>query len=194
MHYHPYSDFFRPILKKDALVYDIVLILGATIFITLCAQITIPLPFTPIPITGQTFAVLLTGVLLGSRRGTLAVIIYLMEGLSGIPVFAKAGFGIMHLLGPSGGYLMGFVPAAFICGVLAEHGWDRHLASAFVTMTIGTVVIFCFGLLWLTQFLILESVLIQGLYPFIPGAIIKISLATILLPGAWKILGKNNKR
>ena len=189
MQYSTYCDSFRPALKKDALIYDVVLMLGATIFIALSAQIAIPLPFTPIPITGQTFAVLLTGAILGSRRGSLAVLIYMLEGISGIPVFAKAGFGIAHVMGPSGGYLLGFIPAAYICGFLAEHGWDRHLITSFLTMTIGTCIIFFFGIFWLAQFVSTKNALVQGLYPFIPGAIIKITLATVLLPTAWKIVG-----
>jgi biotin transport system substrate-specific component len=183
-----YADFFKPSLRKEALLYDLLLISGASIFIALSAQISIRLPFTPIPITGQTLAVLLTGVLLGSRRGSLAVLTYLIEGAAGLPVFAGAAAGITHLFGTTGGYLFGFIPAAFVCGYLAEKGWDRNYLTTFVLMLMGTAIIFFFGLSWLKIYVGSENILAFGLYPFIPGAFIKIMLATAILPVGWKLL------
>ena len=192
MHYRTGLDFFRPALKHDALLYDIVLIIGASLFIALSAQLTVSVPLSPVPITGQTFAVLLTGALLGSKRGIMAVILYLLEGVSGVPVFAGAGFGIMHIAGPTGGYLLGFLPAAFLCGWLAEKGWDQNMLSVLIMMVLGTMVIFLFGVIWLTQFTGLQNVLTMGLYPFLPGALIKIALATIILPAALAYLNGRN--
>jgi len=188
MHYRTGLDLFRPSLKHDALLYDIVLIVGASLFIALSAQLTMTIPLSPVPITGQTFAVLLTGALLGSRRGGMAIILYLLEGISGVPVFAGAGFGMTHLVGPTGGYLIGFIPAAFVCGLMAERGWDRRVLTVFLMMVIGTIVIFFFGLFWLAPFTGTGNVLSMGLYPFIPGALIKIALATILLPAGMVYL------
>jgi biotin transport system substrate-specific component len=189
-----YADLLKPSLRKEALWYDILLITGASIFIALSAQIAIRIPFTPVPITGQTFAVLLTAILLGSRRGSLAVLAYLIEGAVGLPVFAGATAGLVHLFGTTGGYLFGFIPAAFVCGFLAEKGWDRNFISTFVIMSLGTAIIFFSGLSWLKIYVGSENVLAFGLYPFIPGALLKILLATILLPTGWKLLklkGKN---
>ena len=169
-----YATHFRPQIKKEALFYDIVLIIGASIFIALSAQIAFNVPFSPVPITGQTFAVILTGSILGSRRGSLAVIAYLLEGISGLPVFAQAQFGLIHLFGPTGGYLLGFVPAAFICGLLAEYGWGKTIISALGMMTVGTIVIFICGLSWLKMFFGNDNVLVVGFYQYVSGAVIKI--------------------
>ena len=175
-------DVFRPETKNSALLYDLVLILGATIAIALSAQIAIPVPFSPVPITGQTLAVLLTGTLLGRRRGTLAVILYLLEGSLGLPVFAQAKFGLIHLYGPTGGYLAGFIPAVYVSGYLAERGWDRTIPGAALIFTLGTIIIFVSGLAWLMHFTSYTFLLEAGFIPFIPGAMIKIAAATLLAP------------
>jgi len=193
MHYRSGADAFRPVLRHEALLYDIVLIIGTSIFIALSAQIAINVPLSPVPITGQTFAVLLTGALLGSKRGVLAILLYLFEGISGLPVFAGAGYGLVKLTGPTGGYLIGFVPAAYIAGRLAERGWDRQIFKTFLIMSLGTLIIFMCGLYWLIRFTGPDYVLSMGLYPFIPGALIKIVLATILLPAGFKFLQSRKK-
>jgi len=185
-----YADYFRPQLKKEALLYDIILVIGASIFIALSAQIAFNIPFSPVPITGQTFAVILTGTLLGSRRGGLAVIAYLLEGISGLPVFAQAQFGLMHLFGTTGGYLLGFVPGAFICGLLIENGFGKTILSAIMIMTIGTIIIFIFGLSWLKIIFGNNNVLEIGFYPYLPGAIIKIAIAAIVFRLGWRIIGQ----
>lgn len=165
------------------------LILGATLFIAAVAQLSIPLQ--PVPITGQTFAVLLVGMALGSRRGALALATYLAAGAAGLPVFAEAKSGIATLLGPTGGYLVGFVAAAWAVGYLAERGWDRSLLKTFAAMVIGSAVIYVFGLGWLTRYFAgdLNASLAAGMYPFLIGDAIKAALAALLLPTAWKILG-----
>jgi len=188
VHNSSLAEIWRPSTQKEALIYDTMLIVGASVFISLFAQIKIPVPFSPVPITGQSFAVLFVAVLLGKRRGSLAVAAYLFEGAIGLPVFAGASFGFAHLLGPTGGYLLGFLPAAFICGFLAEKGMDKSFYSAFLLMFLGTAIIFVFGLLRLAQFTGTEKVLELGFYPFLYGAFVKIILATFLIPAGWKFL------
>jgi biotin transporter BioY len=181
-----YIDIIRPNIKRDAFIFDVMLVIGASIFITISAQLSINVPYSPVPITGQTFAVILAGAFLGSRRGSLAVIAYLMEGISGLPVFAHAHFGLAHLIGPTGGYLIGFIPAAFICGYIAERNMGRSFLGALALMTIGTIIIFIFGISWLSIIFRAENALIIGFYPYVIGAIIKIILAAIVFSGSWK--------
>jgi biotin transport system substrate-specific component len=189
-----YADLFRPGIKREALIYNILLIVGGSIFIALSAQIAIPVPFSPIPITGQTFAIILTGAFLGSRLGGLAVIAYLLEGAAGLPVFAQAHFGIVHLFGPTGGYLLGFVPAAFIVGYLAEHGWGKSFISSLIMMSLGTTVIFVVGLAWLSIALNTENILTLGFYPYLTGALIKILFAALIFNSGWKFFSSKIKK
>jgi biotin transport system substrate-specific component len=188
-----YAVSFRPQLKKEALLYDFVLIIGASIFIAVSAQIAFNVPFSPVPVTGQTFAVILTGALLGSRRGSLAVITYLFEGISGLPVFAHAQFGLIHLFGPTGGYLIGFIPAAFICGFLVENGWGKTFLSSTGIMFVGTIVIFISGLTWLKIFVGNENIWVMGFYPYLTGAVIKIVLAASIYRLSWQVIDKYSK-
>ncbi|MCS7313753.1 MAG: biotin transporter BioY, partial [Acidobacteria bacterium] len=157
--------------------FEALMVLSGSLFTALMAQVAIPLPFTPVPITGQTLAVLLVGATLGARRGALSMVVYLAEGLAGLPVFAGGTAGIGRLLGPTGGYLIGFVPAAHIVGWLTERGWDRRPQTAVLMMVMGHGVIYIFGLSWLSQFVGLAHVLPTGLYPFIPGDLLKVFLA-----------------
>ncbi|MCI0331329.1 MAG: biotin transporter BioY [candidate division Zixibacteria bacterium] len=176
-------------LKAHSRLYDSFLILGGSFLMALSAQIAIPLPFSPVPITGQTFAVLVVGMLLGRWRGTAAVLAYLTEGILGLPVFAGGVAGIAKILGPTGGYLVSFLPAAYLAGYLAEKGWDRKISTTFLAMTLGNVIIFGFGALWLARFVGLDQALSLGVLPFLAGDAVKIGLATLVLPGAWKLLG-----
>ena len=166
------ADVFRPCERKLAGLYDIALIFGGSLLIALCAQIAIG---WPVPFTGQTFAVLLTGALLGSRRGVLSVLVYLAEGVAGLPVFSMGRSGFVMLLGPTGGYLVGFVAAAYVTGLLAEKGWDRRVGTTILAMVFGNAVIHAFGLAWLCCLMgVNRTVLTVGLYPFIVGDILKI--------------------
>lgn len=160
-------------------------VLGS-LLIALCAQVVVPL--YPVPVTGQTFAVLLVGAVLGSRLGALAALAYLVEGSLGLPVFAGAAWGPAHLFGPTGGYLAGFVLAAGLTGWLAERGWDRGVLSTVAMMTAGTAVLFLPGLLVLNFFVPSGTLLAVGLYPFLIGGAAKILLAAAVLPAAWKLL------
>jgi biotin transport system substrate-specific component len=187
------ADILRPSVKKYALLYDLALVIGGTLFIALSAQIAIPLPFSPVPVTGQTLAVLLTGALLGSRRGGLCLLAYLVEGIVGLPVFAGGKAGLAHLLGPTGGYLVGFIAAAYITGLLAERGWDRRMGTTLLAMLLGNAVIYAFGLSWLSVFTGIGKALSLGFYPFISGDILKLAVATTLLPSGRRMLGLEGK-
>ena len=164
------------------------LVLGASLLVALAARVTIPLPFSPVPITGQTFAVLLVGALLGSRAGAAAMLAYLAEGAVGLPVFAGARGGPGVLIGPTAGYLYGFVAAAFVTGWLCERGWDRRVATAALAMLVGNAVIYLFGLPWLAFFVGPDRVLTAGLLPFIPGDLFKVVLAALALPTGWRFV------
>ena len=164
--------------------------LGGSLFIAVAAQLQIPLPFSPVPVTGQTFAVLLLAAIYGSKRGPAAVLTYLALGFSGLPVFAGGAFGAARLLGPTAGYLAGFLGAAWIVGSLSERGWDRRPWSAAASMIIGNLVIYAVGVAWLRMFVGWESVLTTGVLPFLAGDALKIALATLLLPVGWKIIGR----
>jgi biotin transport system substrate-specific component len=182
------ADILRPCRIWRAGFYDIALIIAGSLVIALSARIAIPL--WPVPVTGQTFAVLMIAALLGSRRGCFAVLAYITEGAAGLPVFAHGRFGFAVLLGPTGGYLVGFIAAACIVGLLAEKGWDRRIGTTVLAMVLGNIAIYAFGLLWLCCLVgVNKTVLIEGLYPFILGDLLKIALAAILLPSGWKLLG-----
>lgn len=167
---------------------SISLVFGFSLLVALSAQIVIPIG--PVPITAQTFAVLLTGALLGSRLGAMAIIVYLMEGAAGLPFFYGGSSGLVHLLGPTGGYLIAFPAAAFITGAFAEHGWDKRFSTAVAAMTIGSVVIMLSGWAWfaLVTNTPLSVAFEISVLKFIPGDILKIVLAAALLPTGWKLL------
>jgi len=181
------ADVLRPSDKRLAGFYDVALIIGGSLLIALCAQVAIPL--WPVPVTGQTFAVLMIAALLGCRRGCFAVIAYITEGAAGLPVFAMGRGGLAVLRGFTGGYLVGFIAAACIVGLLAEKGWDRRIGTTVLAMVLGNTVIYAFGLLWLSCLPGIDNVLREGLYRFIIGDLMKIALAAILLPSGWKLLG-----
>ncbi|MCH7858357.1 MAG: biotin transporter BioY [Candidatus Marinimicrobia bacterium] len=183
-----YADILRPDTRRNARLYDVSLIVGGSLAVGLSAQVALPLAFSPVPITGQTLAVLLVGALMGRVRGGVVMLLYLAEGVAGLPVFAGGGAGAAHLLGPTGGYLVGFVVAATVTGYLAERGWDRRFGTTLAAMLLGTVAIFVVGLAWLGLFTGTENLLAMGLYPFVPGAIAKIIVAAALVPQGWKLL------
>jgi len=184
-----YADVFRPSDKKTAGIYDTILIVVGSVLIGFSAQIAVRLPFSPVPVTGQTFAVLMMGTLLGARRGGLCVLAYIAEGLAGLPVFAMGKGGAAVLLGPTGGYLVGFVGAAYITGLLAQMGWDRRIWTTILAMIAGDAVLYAFGLLWLCCLMgVNKAVVVVGLYPFIVGDILKIILAAAVLPAGWKLI------
>lgn len=166
---------------RKGVLTDAILVLGGSLFIALGARIAVPLPISPVPITGQTLAVLIVGALLGSRRGSLSVLAYLVEGIAGFPVFAGGGSGAAWLLGPTGGYLVGFVAAAWVVGWLCEHLKDGSLTGSVVILLAGSAVIYLFGLPWLSHFVGPDRALALGLVPFMPGDLIKIALAGLAM-------------
>ena len=168
---------------------DAFLALAFSLLTALSAQAVIPLPFTPVPITGQTFAVLLTGALLGPRLGAMTLALYLLEGGMGLPVFAHGAAGAARLLGPTGGYLLSYPFAAALVGGLAERGWDRRPATMLAAMLLGSLVVFTMGAGWLAHFVGPAHALTGGVLPFLPGDMIKALLAAGLVPLGWKCLG-----
>jgi len=170
------------------------LVVAFSLLTALAAQIVIPIG--PVPITGQTFAVLLTGALLGSRLGAMAMIVYLIEGASGLPFFYGGSSGIAHLLGPTGGYLVAFPAGAFITGAFAENGWDKRFPTAVVAMAVGSIVILLAGWAWfsvLTHTPPLAAFKVS-VAPHIVGDIIKILLAAAVLPTGWALLKRKASR
>jgi biotin transport system substrate-specific component len=183
------------VLAPLDLLRSLALVIGFSLLTALAAQVAIPLPWTPVPITGQTFAVLLTGAALGSRLGALAMIAYLVEGASGLPFFAAGGSGVGHLLfSPTSGYLLSYPVAAFVVGLLAERGWDRRFVTAAAAMGLGSIVILLGGWAWLARFMSPVAAWNFGVAPFFIGDLIKIALAAAVLPTGWALLRKSSRR
>lgn len=188
--------------RTAALATDALLILTGSLVVAGLAQLYLRLPFTPVPITGQTLAVLLVGGALGAVRGGASMLLYLAWGAIGLPFYAEGNSGVEYLTTASpalasGGYLWGFVVAAVVVGWLAERGWDRDIARAWAAMLIGSIVIYLFGIPWLAAALDIpmaselgSDALSFGFYPFVIGDIIKLLLAGVALPAAWRLSGK----
>lgn len=176
------------LIRPKAWWLELPILLGFNLVLVASAYIAINLPFSPVPITGQTFGVLLVAMALGRVRGTAVVTAYLLEGLAGLPVFANGSAGPGVFAGPTAGYLLGFVVAAALVGWLADRGWDKSFGLSVAAMTLGTAVIFIAGLSWLTQFVPGELLLSAGVTPFLPGAVLKIALASLILPSLWRFL------
>ena len=176
---------------------DALLVGGGCLLVALLAQVKIPLGFTPVPLTGQTLAVLLVGAALGRWRGAAALLLYLLAGSGGLPFYAGGAAGPVWSLA-SGGYIVGFVPAAFVVGWLCERGWDRK-PRILLAMLAGNIILYIPGLLWLAVFAApaesrWPTTLEWGLYPFIPGDLIKLVAAALLLPGAWGLVNLIKER
>ena len=162
------------------------------------AQVSIPLPFTPVPFTLQPMIVLLGGAALGSRLGLSAQVLYLLAGIAGLPVFAASPLlppGALRLLGPTGGYLISYPLAAFAAGWLAERGFDRRYVTSVLAMACGLAIVFACGVTWLAFFarpaaVGLDAALRTGFYPFIPADIFKLFLAAAVMPALWRLTGR----
>jgi biotin transport system substrate-specific component len=174
------------VFPRVGFLADAVLVLVGTGLVAAAAQVSIP--FEPVPLTGQTFAVLLVGSSLGALRGLASLALYLWLGVAGAPIYADGRHGWSIITGASGGYIVGFVLAAAVVGYLAERGWDRRFSSAVGAMLTGNVIIYAVGLPWLAVVLDtdLEKTLEFGLYKFVPGDLLKLYLAAALLPTAWR--------
>ena len=187
------SSIARPITLADvavprsSVVSDVILVVLASLATALAAQAEIRLPWTPVPVSGQSFAVLLSGLVLGSRRAFLAQLLYLSYGAAGLPVFSGGAAGLIKFMGPTGGYLIAFPFAALLTGFLAERGWDRKPITMFAAMLLGSTVIFALGLAQLSRFVPAEGLLAAGLVPFIPGDLIKSALAAGVFPVVWRL-------
>lgn len=177
-------------LPRTALV-SVLLVVTAAVLTALAAQWRIVLPFTPVPITGQTFAVLLTGAALGWKLGAGGQLLYVGVGAIGAPVFSDGSGGIEVIAGATGGYLIGFIIAAALVGWMAEHRQDRTFATMFTAFMLGSVVIYLFGVagLMISTGMAASAAVEAGVVPFLLGDLIKGSAAGLLLPGAWKLLG-----
>lgn len=179
---------------RASFLSNALLVAGASLLTALAAQVAVPVPWSPVPITGQTFAVLLSGAVLGTRRGLLAQCLYLAEGALGLPVFAGGGAGAATLVGPTGGYLFAFPLAAGLTGALAERGWDRRFATMLAAMLLASGVIFAFGLVVLAGFVPGDRLLAAGLLPFLPGDLVKSTLAALAFPAIWRRLDPGDAR
>jgi biotin transport system substrate-specific component len=168
-------------------VRDVALVVGSAVFVGLSAQVTIPLPFTPVPLSGQTFAVLLAVAALGPARGALGMLLYAVAGIAGLPWFAghQSGWAV-----PSLGYVLGFVLAAVVVGALARRGADRTVARTFGLMVVGNLCIYAIGVPWLMTSVGVDlgRALVLGVVPFLIGDALKILLASLLLPAAWRFV------
>ncbi len=176
-------------------------VLLVTALTAAAAQVSVALPFTPVPFTLQPMIVLLGGAALGSRLGMASQVLYLLIGVMGAPVFAWSPVlpqGVLRLLGPTGGYLMSYPIAAFIAGALAERGFDRRYLTSVCAMAAGLVAIFTCGVIWLAWFARpasagLELALSTGLYPFLPADLIKICIAAAVMPSIWRFVGPSSR-
>ncbi|GAB4497118.1 MAG: biotin transporter BioY [Anaerolineales bacterium] len=179
----------RVLPRTDQKIHTLVLVSLGAMLLALLAQVRIVLPFTPVPVTGQTLGVLLIGAALGMRKGAASVSLYLALGLAGLPVFTGSGAGISHLIGATGGYLLGFILAAALVGWLAERGYERSFRTALLPFLAGTLIIYLCGALWLAAFVgSLSKAVALGVTPFLVGDTLKLLLAGGLLPAAWRLV------
>jgi biotin transport system substrate-specific component len=187
------ADFLVPIRvgeRTPSRVRHVALVAIGAAFVALCAQVYIPT--LPVPFTGQTFGVLVVGGALGFRRGLLALLLYLVIGAIGLPVFAQGKAGLAIVGGPTGGYLIGFVVAAALVGRLAELGWDRRIGGSLAAMALGTAVIYAIGVPWLkiTAGLPWDVAIAEGMTKFLIWDAAKLALAAGIFPLAWWIIGR----
>lgn len=180
------------VLPRTTWLTDLALVLGGAAVVSLLAQVEIPLPI--VPITGQTLAVLVVGAALGARRGAAALTTYMVAGLAGLPVFAGGAGSLAAVMTPSFGFILGFVPAAFLAGWFAERAWDRRPWLALIGFVAASVVPFLVGVPYMAYILNvvmgagydLEGVLAVGVVPFIAGGLVKAVIAAVLIPAAWR--------
>lgn len=178
--------------RVSAVAREAALVATGVLLLALAAQVVVPLPFTPVPITGQTFAALLVGGAYGLGRGSATLVLYLAVGCLGAPVFADGAAGTAVVLSATGGYLVGMVLAGALVGAAADRGWDRRLLPSLAAMLAGSVVVYGVGATWLALDLGLSAsaALDLGVTPFVVGDLLKLALAGALLPGTWRLLSR----
>jgi biotin transport system substrate-specific component len=175
--------------RSGGLPRDLLLVLAAGSLMALFGRITIPLPFTPVPITMSTFAVMATGAVLGSMRGAMSAALYLLMGALGAPVFSAGHSGVLF---PTFGYIVGFVVAALVVGQLARRRADRKVSSTLLLGALGTLVLYAFGVPWLAVSLGVDlwTAILLGVVPFLIGDTVKILALSALLPNAWRVVNR----
>ena len=173
--------------KTNDFVYVLLTSIIGSFLLAISSKVQIPL--TPVPVTLQTLVLLVMSMFLGWRGAVGATSLYLFQGAIGLPVFAHGG-GFIILFGPTGGYLFGFLIASLVVGYLAEREWDKSVVLTFTSMTIGTLIIYLFGVIWLSYLKDLNTALVFGLLPFITPDILKICLGTCLVSAGWEISAK----
>ena len=178
------------LVSRSTLAINTALAVGGTLFIALMAQISFPLPGSPVPFTGQTLAVLLLGTAYGANLGLATISLYIAAGVAGLPVFTQSTHGLSHLTGATGGYLVGMAAASYISGALAQKKLDQRFSTVIPTMLVSNVVIFAFGVLWL-QHVTAQScswTFAHGFTPFIAAEALKIAIASTSLPVVWRLV------
>lgn len=175
--------------SRDSLLRLSAIVVLGTLLLTASAKIQVP--FWPVPMTMQTFVVLFLGAALGARLAAATVLLYLLEGAFGLPVFAgtpEKGIGLAYMAGPTGGFLLGFLAGAYVVGWLAERGWDRSVPRLFLAMLVGHAVIFFFGVIWLSQLIGFQNAWQAGVAPFYAATVFKTALGAFLVAGLWQLV------
>jgi len=182
------------LIPRSTALSHAVLVVSGVLGLAALAQIAIPVPGSPVPVTGQTLGVLILGTAYGSTLGTTTFAMYLLAGIAGAPVFAKGEDGLDQIVGATGGYLIGMLVATFVLGQLARFRLDQKFLTALPSMLIGTVITFSFGLVWLHQFTgqTWSWTIEKGLAPFIVGELLKIAIAGTSLPAIWRVINRKN--
>jgi len=180
-----------PEKSTNTILRNVILAIAGSLLLWLSAKVQIP--FYPVPMTMQTMVVMGLGAALGWRLATATMILYMLEGAAGLPVFAgtpEKGLGLVYMAGPTGGYLLGFIAASGVIGWLAEKGADKNVFKMFGSMLIGTAVIYLCGVTWLSSFIGVEKAIQFGVVPFLYGDLLKAALAASLFPAIWSLLKK----
>ncbi|MBN1150361.1 biotin transporter BioY [candidate division WOR-3 bacterium] len=177
-------------IKYPKAFFEISLLITGTLILAVSAQINVRTPISPVPFTFQTMAVLLLGAALGSKRGAFCIALYIFEGLTGLPVFAGGLSGFAHIMGPTGGYLLGFIFAAYAVGYFSEKKFDRNIFKFFFLLMSGNFIVYFFGMMWLGVFTGYNKVFALGAAPFILPDLLKTVLSAFILPLAWRIVGR----
>ncbi len=189
---HQVATLRTALISRSTITSKVALVFGGVAFIGAMAQISLPIPGSPVPVTGQTLAVLLLGAAYGANLGALTFLSYLAFAIVGAPILADGSHGVSRLVGATGGYLVGMLLTSYIVGLLAERKWDQRISTVIPTMIIGNVVTFTLGLAWLHHYThqSWSWTFSKGLSPFIIGEVIKIAIASTALPSVWRFVSK----